>query len=345
MRDATDVDLASRPELVEAERLAAQDRVVEAVDLLAATNRAERSVEVETRLLDLRHEATNAFRPGPGRTPWPPPYPDPFPEVIGRVPEVDRADLDGDVLGGAVAHHGCLLVRGLFSDEQTARTVDAISQTAARRDGGVSDTPGETAWYRPFEPLPDDQRAVRGMVERRKGTWLGDSPTSTARVLDDLEDAGVIRAITTHLGERIFFSLQKSTLRTLAPENNFTGWHQDGSFLGREVRTMNVWVALSRCGGDYPSPGLEVVPRRVPDLLPQDGGLGAISISDETVNAAAGATPVIRPEFSPGDGLLFDERFVHRTHLGPDMTETRYALECWFFAPSHFAENYVSFLV
>ncbi len=102
---------------------------------------------------------------------------------------------------------------------------------------------------------------VRGMVKRRSGSWLADSPTSTARVLDDLHTAGVIAAISTHLGERVFFSLQKSTLRRSAPKNELTGWHQDGSFLGPEVRTMNVWVSLSRCGGVAPAPGL---PGRTP---------------------------------------------------------------------------------
>lgn len=347
MHNSMEAGASTRPELVEAERLVAQDRVVEAVDLLATANRDERSVELETRLVDLRYAATSAFHPGPGRAPWPPAYPDPFPDLVGRPPEVDRAGLDGDVLGGAIAHHGCLLVRGLFSAEQTAHMVDAIDQTAARRDGQVRDRPGEAAWYRPFEPLPESEWSVRAMVESRGGTWLADSPTSTANVLDALDDAGVTRAISTHLGERAFFSLQKSTLRRLAPVHNFAGWHQDGSFLGPEVRTMNVWVALSPCGGDHPAPGLQVVPRRVPELLPRDGGFGWISISDETVNAAAGDTPVIEPEFQPGDGLLFDERFVHRTHLFPEMTEPRYALECWFFAPSHFAEesaNYVAFL-
>lgn len=45
------------------------------------------------------------------------------------------------------------------------------------------------------------------------------------------------------------FSLQKSTLRRSAPVHNFSAWHQDGSFLGPTTRAMNVWVALTACGG------------------------------------------------------------------------------------------------
>jgi hypothetical protein len=34
---------------------------------------------------------------------------------------------------------------------------------------------------------------------------------------------------------------------------------------------------------------------------------------------------------------MFDERFLHRTYLNRFMTEDRDALECWFFAPSHYS--------
>jgi hypothetical protein len=36
---------------------------------------------------------------------------------------------------------------------------------------------------------------------------------------------------------------------------------------------------------------------------------------------------------------------VHRTYLSPNMTNDRYALECWLFAPSHDSSEYVPFLV
>ena len=59
----------------------------------------------------------------------------------------------------------------------------------------------------------------------------------------------------------------------------------------------------------------------------------------------AGDADPVRPEFEPGDGLLFDERFLHRTYLHEHMTEGRYALECWLFAPSHPSPDYLPFLV
>ena len=108
---------------------------------------------------------------------------------------------------------------------------------------------------------------------------------------------------------------------------------------------MNTWVALSRCGGTYPAPGLEVVPRRLPEILPVDGELTPHSVAADLVAEVATDTPTICPEFAPGDALLFDERFLHRTHLSAEMTEDRYALECWFFAPSHPSSGYLPLLV
>ncbi|NND66331.1 MAG: hypothetical protein HKN19_01975 [Halioglobus sp.] len=43
----------------------------------------------------------------------------------------------------------------------------------------------------------------------------------------------------------------------------------------------------------------------------------------------------------PGDAVLFDELALHRTGVSPSMTETRYAIEMWFFAPSMFPRDEV----
>ena len=157
--------------------------------------------------------------------------------------------------------------------------------------------------------------------------------------------AGVVDAIAGHLGERPLFSLQKSTLRRMEPEYRVADWHQDGSFLDHDVRTMNVWTALSRCGADYPSPGLEVAAFRVPEILSVDGGLAKHGITTTLVADVTAQGPVLRPEFAAGDAIMFDERFLHRSHFDPAMTEPRYALECWFFAPSHPSSDYVPLLV
>jgi hypothetical protein len=328
----------------EVDRLVAEGRLVDAVDALAGAYRSSGDPADAIRLVDLRHEASLATEPGPGRSPWPPAYGDPFPDVSGRLPETDAVDLTSDVLGGAVAHHGALAVRGLFDDDLVARSLEII-QTAQRARDELRPGGSGTEWFRPFPTDDQRDRVLRKMIAETGGTWLADSPAATAHFLDALTAAGVVDLVAEHLGERPCFSLQKSTMRRSEPEEQLTGWHQDGSFLDPDVRTMNVWVALTRCGGDHPAPGLEVIPRRIAEILPTAGMWSPYAVSYDLVDELAAETPVVRPAFAPGDALIFDERFLHRTFLDGSMTEVRYALECWLFAPSHRSTNYLPLVV
>lgn len=340
---AAEPPAAAAPDpLAEADALIAAGDLVGAVDVLAAHNRRHPDHDLELRLIELRHQAGASVRAARQAGPWPPVYVDPFPDLVGQIPEVAAGELTTELLGGAVIHHGALLVRGAFGDEQVARLVDAIETTHQNLPEEPDAEPTPSAWYRPF-PTSTHDNVLRRMVARQGGTWLGDSPASTEIVLGELDDAGITSAIAGHLGERPVFSLQKSTLRRSLPSYNLVAWHQDGSFFDPDVRTMNVWVALSPCGGDYPSPGLEVLPARL-DILPVDGVMTKHSVSYDLVAELAETTPLVIPRFEPGDALLFDEHLLHRTHLTEAMSEIRYALECWFFAPSNITSDYVPLL-
>ena len=128
-----------------------------------------------------------------------------------------------------------------------------------------------------------------------------------------------------YLGERPALSIGKTTLRRVPKTLQLTGWHQDGAFLGKGIRSVNLWLCLSPCGED--APGLEIVPRRL-DHIVETGTHGTFfdwSVGDAMVERVAGNTPVIGPLFGPGDALLFDELLLHRTSLPPKMTRDRYA--------------------
>lgn len=336
----------------EIDELVAAGRLVEAVDLLSELNRDHPNPSDDMRLVDLRHQAAAGLSDVAGREPWPPQYPDPFPDVVGQIPEIDAAQLSADILGGSVAHHGALIVRNVFGSDRVERLVEAIETTHASQaseDGDGDDgeralaADEETSWYRPLATNRHNT-ALRNMVASQGGTWLADSPSSTRVVLGELKDSGVTDAIAGHLGERPVFSLQKSTLRRSLPTLRLVAWHQDGSFLDADVRTMNVWVALSPCGGEHPSPGLEILPTRLPGVLPVDGAMTKHSVSEDLVAELAVETPTVVPAFAPGDAIIFDEVLLHRTHLTAHMTDIRFALECWFFAPSHPASTYIPLL-
>ncbi len=331
-------------DLDEVEQLLAAGDPVEALDAAIRAHRAAPTPELAARLVRLRHAAADAYRPT-GREPWPPAHADPFPGVPGAIPEIEPGELSGDLLAAAVEHHGSLIVRGLFDADQVARTRRVV---LAATDAQPEDPDRPAApVYVPQLGLDVFNRALRKRVADDNGVWLADTPTALAEVLDDLEASGALGAIHAHFGSRPLISLQKSTLRRNQPEYRYTGWHQDGSFLGASTRAMNVWVALTPCGGDRPAPGLELVAGRVPMLLDTEDDTGRAAIDGFAVHFQAQATglEVVRPVFEPGDALLFDEFMTHRTYLTHEMTEERLALECWFFAASHRPDDYVSLLV
>lgn len=325
--------------LDEAERLVRDQRLTEAVDLLEGLGQSCSDAAADIRLRDLRHEAARSNTRGAGREPWPPDYGDPFPGLSGSVPEISSDDLSAEVMGGSVVHHGALCVRGLFDPGQVERVLVALHRA---RESQLDVEGRDERW---FNPLAPGKAKLRENIRQRGGTWLADSPAATTIALAELRSSGVIGTISEHFGERPHFSLEKSTLRRTPPEEQVTGWHQDGSFLGSDVRTMNVWIALSTCGGRHPASGLEVVPHRLDELLPKDPALGNAGVSFDLMDEVLAERPSVQPEFEAGDAMIFDERFLHRTAAGPGLTEDRFALECWFFAPSHWTPHYTPLLV
>jgi hypothetical protein len=146
-----------------------------------------------------------------------------------------------------------------------------------------------------------------------------------------------------YLGEPALISVHKTTLRKAEPAVA-GAWHQDGKFMG-PVRSLNLWLSLSRCGDE--APGLDLVPRRLDQYL-DTGTEGAQldwTISDSVVARAAGEAGVVRPVFEPGDALLFDELFLHKTGSDPEMPHPRFAVENWFFGGSAFPSDYAPLAV
>jgi hypothetical protein len=164
------------------------------------------------------------------------------------------------------------------------------------------------------------------------GLWAADSPHLLFEMLDTFERAGLTESIRGYLGEPPVISVQKCTLRRVDPDAG-RGWHQDGAFMG-DVRALNVWIALSRCGDE--APGMDVIPRRLEEIVPTgtEGATFDWSVSEQVAQEAAGDVGVLRPIFEPGDVLLFDEMFLHSTAAEPEMRKSRWAIESWFFGSS-----------
>ena len=193
---------------------------------------------------------------------------------------------------------------------------------------GASQSP----WYAET-PLYTDTANVRGWGG---SLWTADSPRNMYDLLELYERHGLLGVLRAYLQEELTLSIGKSTLRRMPPEGQHD-WHQDGAFLGEDVRTVNVWLALSDCGED--APGLDIVAEHLPGVV-ETGTYGAKfnwSVGHGLVEKMERqGTPVVSPVFRPGDALLFNQLMLHRTGVREGMTKTRWAIESWFFTPSTF---------
>jgi hypothetical protein len=329
----------ARPELREAERLVRKGRRDEAIARLAAAERAERDPEIERRLRRLRNEAGVALRDAAaGGARYPEPAASP-PAGEWRVAEVDGADLTPELLRAAVLEYGCLLVRNLVDRDRAealAEEIDRAFEVRAALEDGEADAEG---YYDELQVEPPFFIVGRPWVGESGGLFAGDSPRVMAEMMEAFEDSGIGRVMEGYLGERPVVSAEKCTLRKTTADLP-KAWHQDGKFMG-DVRALNMWLALSRCGDV--APGLDLVPRRIEEIQ-ESGGEGTIidiEVTQARADELAGPGGVVRPIFEPGDALLFDHLFLHSTGSDPSMTETRYAIESWFFGPSSFPESYV----
>jgi hypothetical protein len=332
---------ASKPNaaLLEAEELARAGHNLDAIDLLTAANREQRDGDVERRLVGLRNTSFEDLDPALGLASWPPdPGPDLFAGVSG-LPEIPASALSADALRSGIVHHGALIVRGLVPPERVALLIDDIDRTFVARDAFFEGTPvTETVpWYEPFEPDRGTEAIgpIRKWVRGGGGVLTVESPRSMFDVLDTFDAAGLNGPLTEYLGERPVLSAKKWTLRRV-PLDITADWHQDGAFLGNDIRAINVWVTLTHCGDD--APGLDVVGGRVNEIVTTgtEGAWFDWSVGDPVVREVARDLPILRPILEAGDAMLFDDLFLHRTAIEPEMTHERYAIESWFFAPSHY---------
>lgn len=310
---------------------------------LTRANRGRRDVATERRLLRARHLAGVELQRSepPARPEFAEPDFDSLPAGSG-LPEVTPEELTPGLIRAAILRHGCLVVRNMVPRADAERFAEEIERGfAAREERKRTGNADGGGYFEEFGAEPGYDLESRAWVTDAGGIWAADSPRLMFEMLELLEGGRMTEMIPGYLGEAPAFSVQKCTLRRVGPDagNGFPGWHQDGRFLG-EVRALNVWLTLTRCGDE--APGLDLVPRRIDRILPT-GTEGAIFdwvVSPQVVDEARGELAVERPIFEPGDAMLFDELFLHATAADPAMPNHRYAVESWFFGPSAFPGPY-----
>jgi uncharacterized small protein (DUF1192 family) len=311
---------------------------------LTTANRARREPAVERQLLQLRH------RVGIGVLDASPGAPEhPFPDrarlpSAATLPDIAPAAVTPELMRAGILRDGCLLVRGLVDRGAALDLAGEIDRAFAERDRHDAGGSAADGYYDEFEP---DARFgeidARPWIKEGGGLLAVDSPRLAFTMLELFEAAGVPALVEGYLGEPSLLSAHKTTLRKAEPSVP-GAWHQDGKFMG-EVRALNLWLALSRCGDE--APGLDIVPRRLDGTVTTqtDEAVLSYQVSHEQVVHAAGAKGIVRPIFEPGDALFFDELFLHQTGSDPSMPNPRFAIESWFFGGSGFPGDYAPITV
>jgi hypothetical protein len=303
----------------------------------------DRDRDSERRLLDLRHaaairlmdvDAPAAQHPAPA-----------FGELSEEeLPAIAAGDVTPELLRAGILRDGCLLVRNLVDRETALSFARQIERAFEEREREFAGEPAAEGYYEVFEPHARfGPIGGREWIREGGGVLAADSPMLAFDMIEMFRTAGVISLVEGYLGEPVLISAQKSTLRKAAP-SVAGAWHQDGNFMG-QVRSVNLWLSLSRCGDE--APGLDIVPKRLDELVrtQTDEALLDIQVSQEKAEQAAGDTPILRPIFEPGDALFFDELFLHKTGSDPSMPNPRFAIENWFFGASAFPSDYAPLAV
>jgi ectoine hydroxylase-related dioxygenase (phytanoyl-CoA dioxygenase family) len=307
----------------------------EAIQLLSEYNSANPSPQIENQLSQLRHDAFFAIDRGAPQGEWPPTVVDHFKNSVG-IPEVQASELDARIARSAVFNHGSLIIRNLLSADQTQSLINSTDQAFEAFDNAAN-LPDDQSWFKPFTTTHTQENldGDRPFVRDGGGVLASESPRALFNLIKILEETGIVELVTQYLGERPALSVKKTTLRRVNPSlASKNGWHQDGAFLGKGIRTLNVWIALTDCGID--SPSMDMIPRRLREIVPTgtEGAWFDWSISPKMIDQVLAQGNFQHLTFKVGDAIIFDEMNLHQTSMTPEMTAQRYAVECWFFAPS-----------
>jgi hypothetical protein len=297
---------------------------------------------VAQRLVELRIQAYAKLDWPEPHGNWPPAHDNRFESVKG-FPEVEFGNLNVEALKAGILGKGGLIVRGLMDAgriETMRSNIDRVLHARmdlANKEPGAEDNP----WYQRCSSVQGGPTQFRGGVRytRIGSVWTVDCPPLVVQLIDFYRQIGLPKLLHSYFEEDPVLSVRKWVVRCAAPNNGASaGWHQDGYFLGdaTAIRTANLWIALTDCGGDADAPGLEIIANSERKIY-ETGTRGSPfdwTVGQEIVDEVAQTNPVLCPRFNAGDALFFDHFNLHRTGFGLNHTRNRYAIESWFFAGS-----------
>jgi phytanoyl-CoA dioxygenase PhyH len=317
-------------------------QLLAALDALVEANRMRRHPALERRIVRLRLRAFGQL--DRSLTPaWPPVVPEDEPGTPEGPPVVQADDLNVALLRNGILRHGSVWVRGLVPKSRVARLRHAMDKVFEAHDAVETGqaSPETATWYDPLDNIQNPQDA-RNWRRQANAVLAADSPRGFFELMETVNQVRLDALIGSYFGERPALAAEKVTMFRVHAQDwrlRLANWHQDGAFLGKGIRTVNVWFALSRCGRD--APGMALYPIALDRILPvgEPGSIYDWSLSPDTIARELPGVPIWQPECDEGDALIFDHLTLHKTHAVEGMANWRYAFETWFFAPSVYPEG------
>jgi phytanoyl-CoA dioxygenase PhyH len=278
----------------------------------------------------------------------------------GIIPEVDVADFSVPLLRRAISEAGYLIVRGFFDQQDAAELRGCVDASLNARVDIESDNeakPADNPWYYPSPHFPGKHVSFASEVSKKTYMRTGsirviDSPRGSFKVLDIYRKHRMKAIVDAYFGEPAVLATRKWVFRLISSRDDAGkgiggGWHQDGRFMGKDIRALNMWVALSDCGAGTAAPGMAIIPKRISTILETGTREAQFNwvVPPSLVEEIAQTAPLTKPHFAAGDALFFDHYSLHRSGHDEGQSENRYALESWFYASSATADNAVIDLV
>lgn len=250
----------------------------------------------------------------------------------GVLPEISAESLSVPLLRDHMRTARAVVVRSLIDEPDVALLSEGVDRAFDAWDRPGSDP----EWHSAYE-LASSVAIAREWRRQKGGVLAVECPPMLERLRKVIRRAGLTVFLEDFLGGTPILSSAKTTLRRNYPGEAGIGWHQDGAFLGADIRVLNMWLALTPCGIDAPS--LDIA------LSRKDAVVGA-GEDDAEYDWSVGERRAMRespmvasPVLEAGDAILFDHLCLHRT-AKLKATRTRKAIEAWFFAPGCMPADY-----
>ena len=265
------------------------------------------------------------------------------------LPEIAASELTADKLRHAVKVHGALLVRDLLPEanvrqalrDMVDQVIEATNPTTLKAEGHQRST-----WYNPPPGLssftsPRNMSVIRKFLADVGGALCIESPAVAEALFTLYDSLGLRELLTQYFEETPCVSVKKWVLRRTELPISEGGWHQDGAFMGTDIKSLNLWLPLTHCGANEDAPGLDIVHGRQKKIVAADGAAFKWASGPDLVKNELGDNAYLCPEFNSGDALFFDHFNLHRSQFREHFSKPRHAIETWFFGSESFPKNQI----